>query len=137
LRAEPDGNVVIAGSGKPASEVAVYANGDRLGTAMTAETTGDWVLVPERPLPAGGVEITVGEAGAAARTDHSFVVVIDPERMAEPLVVATTPGEASRVLQGLPVIDTLPAATPGAAVEAAAQPAVLGEMSEAAPAPVS
>ena len=42
------------------------------------------------------------------------------------------------MLQGLPVIDTLPAAAPGAAVESAAQPAVLGEVTEAAPfAPVS
>jgi len=101
LRAEPDGSLVIAGSGKSRARIEAYADGELLGTAQ-AEPSGDWVMVPETPLPAGGVVITVGEAGSGVRAGQAFVVLIDPARTAEPVVVATTPGEASHVLQGLP-----------------------------------
>ncbi|WDR06338.1 hypothetical protein PSQ90_02405 [Devosia rhodophyticola] len=100
LRAEPDGSVVIAGSGTPTSEIEVFANGDLLGKT-TVESSGDWVLVPDAPLPPGGVEITLGETGKTAVADKSFVVVIDPDRQTEPLVVTSEPGQASDILQGL------------------------------------
>lgn len=112
LRAEPDGSLVIAGIGSPNAQIETYANGELLGTTR-AEPSGDWAVVPEAPLPAGGVEITVGEAGKAPRGEQSFVVVIDPHRVAEPLVVATTPGEASEVLQGLPPLLAAPAPAAG------------------------
>lgn len=100
LRAQPDGSVVIAGSGKPGSEVEVFSNDASVGKTKV-EASGDWVLVPEKPLPEGGVELTVGEAGAKDRSNQSFVVVIDPDHKNEPLVVASVPGKASEVLQGL------------------------------------
>lgn len=100
LRAEPDGSVVIAGSGKPGTEVEVFSNDASIGKAKV-EATGDWVLVPEKALPPGGVELTVGDAGAKERSGQSFVVVINPDHKAEPLVVASAPGKASEVLQGL------------------------------------
>lgn len=100
LRAEPDGSVVIAGSGKPGTEVEVFSNDAPIGKAKV-EPSGDWVLVPEKPLPDGGVELTVGEAGGKDRSSQSFVVVIDPDHKNEPLVVASAPGKASEVLQGL------------------------------------
>jgi nucleoid-associated protein YgaU len=108
LRAEPDGSLVIAGTGRPGARIDVFANGEPLGTT-TAEPSGDWVVVPEAPLAPGGVEISVGEAGTGALGEQSFVVVIDPDRTAEPLVVATRPGEASAVLQGLPQPEPAPA----------------------------
>ncbi len=100
LRAEPDGSVVIAGSGEPGSEVEVYSNDELIGTT-TVEPSGDWVLVPEEPIAPGGTEITLAEAGKQGRAAQSFVVVIDPERDDQPLVVASAPGKASEVLQGL------------------------------------
>ncbi|GLQ55162.1 LysM peptidoglycan-binding domain-containing protein [Devosia nitrariae] len=100
LRAEPDGSVVIAGSGTPGSEVEVYADEELIGRT-TVEDSGDWVLVPEEPIAPGGREITLAEAGKEGRADQSFVVVIDPDRDSQPLVVASEPGEASEVLQGL------------------------------------
>ena len=83
------------------SPAAAWGNGELLGTTL-AEPSGDWVVVPEAPLPAGGVTITVGEAGSEVRAGQAFVVLIDLARTAEPLVIATTSGEASDVLQGLP-----------------------------------
>jgi nucleoid-associated protein YgaU len=100
LRAEPDGSVVIAGSGTPGSEVQVFSNGDLLGQTKV-EPSGDWVLVPDAPIPPGGTEITLGEAGKEGQSAEAFVVVINPDKSSEPLVVASTPGAASQVLQGL------------------------------------
>ena len=66
LRAEPDGSVVIAGSGTPGSEIEVYSNESLLGRA-TVESSGDWVLVPDAPIPPGGTEITLAEVGKTGR----------------------------------------------------------------------
>ena len=80
VRAEPDGTLVAAGIGAPPdAEVAVYSNGELLGTTK-AEATGDWVFVPDAPLPAGGVELTVGVDGEPVQSAQSFVVVIDEDK---------------------------------------------------------
>jgi nucleoid-associated protein YgaU len=100
LRAEPDGSVVIAGSGTPGTEIEVYSGESLLGKA-TVESSGDWVLVPDAPIPPGGAEITLAEAGKTGRAEQSFVVVINDDKSSEPLVVASTPGAISEVLQGL------------------------------------
>ncbi|ODT79747.1 MAG: hypothetical protein ABS76_19460 [Pelagibacterium sp. SCN 64-44] len=126
LRAEPDGSVVIAGSGTPGAEVEIYENDDLLGKT-TVESSGDWVLVPERPIAPGGAEITLAEAGKSGRAEQSFVVVINDDKSSEPLVVASTPGAISQVLQGLPAPAEVPAqlaaADPVAPPAAAPQPA--------------
>ncbi|MDB5588372.1 MAG: hypothetical protein JWP26_3342 [Devosia sp.] len=139
LRAEPDGSVVIAGSGTPGSEVEVYSNDQLLGKAKV-ESSGDWVLVPDAPIPPGGTELTLAEAGKQGRAAESFVVVVNDDKKTEPLVVASTPGAASDILQGLkrpapgtttavaaaeptaptPSVDTAIAAAPDAATPATA-----------------
>ncbi|WIY53741.1 LysM peptidoglycan-binding domain-containing protein [Devosia sp. YIM 151766] len=129
LRAEPDGSVVIAGSGTPGSLVQVYANGELLGT-VEVEASGDWVFVPETPLPPGGLEITLGEEGKAGAAEQSFIVVVNEDRTSQPLVVASAPGQASEVLQGL----TAPAAEPASV--ATAEPAAEPESIEVAAAAV-
>jgi len=124
LRAEPDGSVVIAGSGAPGSRVEVFANGELLGT-VEVETSGDWVFVPDTPLPPGGLEITLGEEGKAGTAEGSFIVVINEDKTSQPLVVASTPGEASEVLQGLtpPVtVAAAPEMSTSAPVEQPASP---------------
>nr|WP_295889052.1 LysM peptidoglycan-binding domain-containing protein [uncultured Devosia sp.] len=139
LRAEPDGSVVIAGSGTPGTEIEVYSNDSLLGKA-TVETSGDWVLVPDAPIPPGGTEITLAEAGKTGRAAQSFVVVINEDKASEPLVVASTPGAISEVLQGLdrPGAETttqLAAADPVAppAAAPATTPAPAPETTPAAP----
>ena len=114
LRAEPDGSMVVAGTAGAGARVAVYVNGELLGT-VTAEPSGDWALVPDAPLPSGGSEITVREAEGEGVGTRSFVVVIDPDKIEEPKVVATTPAEAGDVLAEL--------TEPEAAVETEPQPA--------------
>ncbi|MBN9332373.1 hypothetical protein, partial [Devosia sp.] len=118
LRAEPDGSVVIAGSGRPGSEVEVYSDDTLLGST-TVESSGDWVFVPDHPLPTGGVEITLAERGKEGKAAQSFVVVVNDDKSTQPLVVASTPGQASEILQGL----APPATTAVAAATPATQPA--------------
>ncbi|WP_051961027.1 hypothetical protein, partial [Devosia riboflavina] len=118
LRAEPDGSVVIAGSGRPGSEVEVYSDDTLLGST-TVESSGDWVFVPDQPLPAGGVEITLAERGKEGRAAQSFVVVVNEDKSTQPLVVASAPGQASEVLQGLTRTDAPAAATAVATAEPA------------------
>jgi len=136
LRAEPDGSVVIAGSGTPGSEVEVYSNDQLLGKAKV-EASGDWVLVPDAPIPPGGTELTLAEAGKPGRAAESFVVVVNDDKKSEPLVVASTPGAASDILQGLkrPVPGTtteVAAAEPTAAVTAPVSPATSEPAADAA-----
>ncbi len=100
LRAEPDGSVVIAGSGTPGSTVEIFANGDLLGTA-DVESSGDWAFVPDAPLAPGDLEITLGEEGKTGTAERAFIVVLNEDRTTQPLVVASTPGQASEVIQGL------------------------------------
>ncbi|WP_449396419.1 LysM peptidoglycan-binding domain-containing protein [Devosia riboflavina] len=128
LRAEPDGSVVIAGSGRPGSEVEVYSDDTLLGST-TVESSGDWVFVPDQPLPAGGVEITLAERGKEGRAAQSFVVVVNEDKSTQPLVVASAPGQASEVLQGLTRTDAS-ATTAVATAEPAVSPTT-------APAPVA
>ncbi len=111
VRAEPDGSLVIAGSAAPGDEVEIYANGEILGRT-TAESSGDWVFVPDATLPAGGVEISVAVPQTGELAAQSVVVVIQDDLKTEPLVVASTPGEASKILQGLPMPEPMTTAPP-------------------------
>lgn len=131
LRAEPDGSLVIAGTGRPGTGIVVYADGEPLGVTE-AEASGDWAVVPDAPLAPGGVEIAVGEAGSDRLSEQSFVVVIDPDRTSEPLVIASKPGEASSVLQGLPQREAVPLDRPAPVSE---PEAVLEPQPETVPSP--
>ncbi|MEO8684046.1 MAG: LysM peptidoglycan-binding domain-containing protein [Devosia sp.] len=141
LRAEPDGSVVIAGSGTPGSEVEVYSNDTLLGKAKV-ESSGDWVLVPDAPIPPGGTELTLAEAGKEGRAASSFVIVINDDKSSEPLVVASTPGHASDILQGLErpaagtttEVATAEPPTPAAEAPAATEPAPAAALAADAPA---
>ncbi|MDR3472793.1 MAG: LysM peptidoglycan-binding domain-containing protein [Devosia sp.] len=115
VRAEPDGSLVIAGTAKPGENVQVFADDTLLGEAK-AEASGDWVLVPDKAIATGGVELTLGIAGSNARAPQSYVVAIDPARKAAPLVVASEPGQMSKVLQGLASAKLAPAETAVATV---------------------
>lgn len=112
VRAEPDGSLVIAGSAAPGDEVEIYASGEVLGR-VTAEPSGDWVFVPDAPLTPGGAEISIAVPETGLLAEQSVVVVVQDDLETEPLVVASTPGQASQILQGLSAPTELePVATP-------------------------
>lgn len=89
VRAEPDGQVLIAGTAAPGLAVQVFVNGNLLGVT-TAEPSGDLVLAPDTPLPAGTATISVGPPDAK-EPRASATVVIAPDKAAPPVVTIGTP----------------------------------------------
>ena len=139
VRVEPNGSIVIAGSGAAGKTVEIYVNGELYGTAEVGPS-GDWVLVPDAPLPPGGYELTLVDPETGVPLDKSFVVAINEDLTSEPLVVATAPGEASEILQGLggagetTVVAEADSASDMPAVETDDAPAVEPDVQEEVPA---
>ncbi len=63
VRVSPAGDSVVAGRAEPGSEVVVSDKGEAVGRTK-ADKRGDWVVIPDRPLPPGDHELT-----AKSRTD--------------------------------------------------------------------
>lgn len=81
VRVSPNGDAVIAGRAAPGATV-IVRDGDRdLGSAV-ADRRGEWVLLPDRPLPPGARELTVAERlpdRAEPIVAESVVVLVVPE----------------------------------------------------------
>ena len=101
VRVDRTGYAVIAGRAKPGSTVTIYANDDELATAP-AEADGSWVIATDTPLEAGPVELSVSmttDDGLTVRSEETILIYV-PERAGDaPLVLRTTPGGATEVLQ--------------------------------------
>ncbi|MFO1153509.1 MAG: LysM peptidoglycan-binding domain-containing protein [Rhodospirillales bacterium] len=79
-RISREGDTVIAGRAAPGSTVAILGNGTPLGT-VTADSQGQWVFVPEAPLPPGAHRLTLSMQRASQPTvaGNGEVLVIVPE----------------------------------------------------------
>ncbi len=101
VRVDRTGYAVIAGRAKPGSEVTIYANDEELAKAP-AEADGSWVIATDTPLDAGPVELSLSMKtadGAVIRSEDTILIYV-PERQGDlPLVLRTTPGGATEVLQ--------------------------------------
>lgn len=78
VRVNPEGNTVVAGRAAPNSVVTIRQGDTVIGT-VTADKRGEWVLVPEKPLPAGTHELTVVAKlldGTEISSAQSVVVVV-------------------------------------------------------------
>ena len=95
------GYATIAGRAKPGAIINVYANGEDLAE-VEAENDGSWALATDTPLAAGPVELSLSmttEDGLTIRSEETVVIYV-PERDGDlPLVLRTTPGGATEVLQ--------------------------------------
>ena len=101
VRVDRTGYAVIAGRAKPGASVTIYANGEELITAE-AERDGSWAVATDTPLDAGPVELSLSmttEDGQTIRSEETILIYV-PERDGDaPLVLRTTPGGATEVLQ--------------------------------------
>ncbi|WDI32110.1 Ig-like domain-containing protein [Hyphococcus flavus] len=101
VRVDRTGYAVIAGRAKPRSDVTIYANDEELATTP-AEPDGSWVIATDTPLDAGPVELSLSmrtEDGTVIRSEDTILIYV-PEREGDlPLVLRTTPGGATEVLQ--------------------------------------
>jgi nucleoid-associated protein YgaU len=81
VRVNPDGDVVIAGRSAPDAEVTVRLGGEVIGKAI-ADGRGEWVLIPDRPLPPGSHELSLSARtteGGTVESAQSAVVAV-PEQ---------------------------------------------------------
>lgn len=96
-----DGDAVIAGRAKPGAKVTVYAN-DKPLASTTAIENGDWQIESPTPLDEGPVELSVEMTtadGETIRSDQTVIIYVPKRATDRPLVVRTTPGGPSVVLQ--------------------------------------
>lgn len=84
---QPDGSVVIAGRAAPESELIVLDGDEPIGT-VKADAGGEWVLVPDRPLPLGEHAF-----GLVIKEVHGTVVLPAPESKLPPPVEPATQRE--------------------------------------------
>jgi nucleoid-associated protein YgaU len=103
VRVSPAGEAVVAGRAQPGAEVTVAGNGQEIGRTR-ADDQGQWVITPDRPLPAGGQELTVASRapeGAETRGDAPVVVIV-PDRPSAPKPLAPAPATAAAPAPTLP-----------------------------------
>ncbi|MGY6627417.1 MAG: LysM peptidoglycan-binding domain-containing protein [Oceanicaulis sp.] len=101
VRVDPRGTAVLAGRGAPGSRVTLMS-GDQEIASVEIDAAGEWVMIVDRPLPTGSVELSlimVTPDGQEIRSDQVVVVSVPESRDRTPLVVLGRPGEASQVLQ--------------------------------------
>ena len=105
VRVSPTGDSVVAGRAEPGSEVVVSDKGEAMGRTK-ADKRGDWVVIPDRPLPPGDHEIT-----AKSRTDpdrpetetrsENKVIVVIPEA-GKDVAGRETPGKTGALALSVP-----------------------------------
>ena len=101
VRVDRSGDLTVAGRAAPNAEIRLYANGDLFATA-TAIENGDWIIFAEASLKAGPVELTLEMTttdGLTVRSDETIVIFVPEREGDKPLVLRTTPGGATEVLQ--------------------------------------
>lgn len=75
VRVEPGGSAVIAGRAAPDSEVSLFNDKEKIGSAK-ADSKGDWVIVPDEPLSSGDANLSVSARLANGDTVSSQKVVV-------------------------------------------------------------
>ena len=78
VRVNPRGDAVIAGRASPHAAVIVRDGQKEIGTAK-ADSRGEWVVIPEQPLPKGIRELTLSAKsrdGTATQSDRNVVIVV-------------------------------------------------------------
>lgn len=105
VRVDPDGNTVIAGRGKPNTEITILSGDEELGR-VTSDDRGEWVFLPDAPLGAGEFVLTLRQPGdaATAESDEAVVLVVpevgkdiagrDTDQPSQPLAMVLPRAEA-------------------------------------------
>ena len=105
VRISPEGDTVIAGRAAPGAQVTIYDGDKELGHAK-ADERGEWVFLPEKPLPPGTRSLSLAVAppdgkGEPLRSEGDVVLVVPPPGTGGVVAVQVpkTAGGTSRVLQ--------------------------------------
>jgi hypothetical protein len=108
VRVNPQGDAVVAGRAVPNADVTVLDGGKPLGH-VHADEEGEFVFLPDAPLPAGGQQLTLSARapdGTETTSDKSVLLVVpdrEPSPQASPpLALLTQPEGPTQVLQAPP-----------------------------------
>lgn len=132
VRIAPDGNAVIAGRAAPGARVTVRDGDKELGQ-VTADSRGEWVLIPTAPLQPGGRSLTLGARvgdGPSVASEREVVLVV-PERQRD---VAGRP--AAQPTQSL-ALSVPSAGAAGGSTVLQAPPAAAGSAAPPPPRPIA
>lgn len=103
VRIDPQGNTVIAGRAAPDSTVVILDDGQEIGR-VTADGRGEWVFLPDQPLPPGSRELTlssVGPDGTETPSEEVVVLVVPEDASGRTLALrAGRDGAPSQLIQG-------------------------------------
>jgi nucleoid-associated protein YgaU len=102
VRVEKTGEAVIAGRAEAGSEVVVKLNGEEIGKTV-ANPDGAFVVVPDKPLPAGSGAITIEATGKGdlepVASKESVAVIVPEGQPQQALVAVVSPDAPTKVLQ--------------------------------------
>lgn len=100
LRVSRDGYVVMAGRAEPNSKVLAYNGSTQIGETKS-NATGDYVFVFEESLKTGEHELIIRAGNDTENMKSSLTsgVIILPDNKEDMIVLLSTPGEASKILQ--------------------------------------
>jgi nucleoid-associated protein YgaU len=81
VKVGPTGTAVIAGRAEPGSKVTVR-DGDQVIGEVTADSRGEWVLVPQQPIAPGdrllSLEATTEKGGAPIKSEQTVALSVTP-----------------------------------------------------------
>lgn len=96
VRIDKSGNIVVAGRGKPESNISVLVNGAVVATEHT-DKNGEFVYAPTRPLKAGNYTISLIDADKNEKSgDSVFVYVAENYKKSMSLLMTA---DGSKILQ--------------------------------------
>jgi nucleoid-associated protein YgaU len=109
VKVSPDGLAVIAGRAEPGAKV-IIRDGDKAIGEVTSDRRGEWVLLPEQPLPPGNrllsAEASRPSSGTTVKSEETVALSISPPSAAAKagetalaVVLPRDAGRAARVLQ--------------------------------------
>jgi len=104
VRINPQGETVIAGRAMPRAEVVILDGGKEFGRVI-ADNRGEWVFVPDHPLPPGTRVLSLRATnpdGSVSQTDSPVVLVVPPRQngVGRSLAVKVRPDGSIDVMQG-------------------------------------
>ena len=100
LRVEEDGSILVAGRAEPHSSVYLSTPGGDVIGETKAGAEGDFVILPNEPLPPGDYQLSlVSRTTDGQQISSSEVSVVHvPETGGEVLAMITPDGQASRII---------------------------------------
>ncbi|MEJ2116575.1 MAG: LysM peptidoglycan-binding domain-containing protein [Alphaproteobacteria bacterium] len=105
VRAEPSGDVIMAGRAEPGWTVSVESGGKHIGTAV-ANDSGEWIIQPSKPITVGEHSLTLkaqsAKGGRTLFSKQRLMLSLETQGGNQPLVALTEEGKPTRVLQRPP-----------------------------------